>query len=107
MKLSKEEFIEYIEFIQMKRRHEMALAETFEMICPGYRCDTLIYNDYEDKLLELLVKHLNDTGDLIRYKLYEFDEFDDVTQGEQIMETPEVATWETVYDYLVGNEQHE
>ena len=56
MKLSKEEFVEYINFIQMKRRHEMALAETFEMICPGYRCDTLIYNDYEDKLLDLLVR---------------------------------------------------
>ena len=100
--ISKEEFIEYIEFIQTKRRHEMELSEVLEMLCPGYRCDALIYNDYEDKLLDLLKNMFNDTDDLIKYKLYEFDEFDDVTQGEQIMETPEVASWSTVYDYLVN-----
>ena len=103
--ISKELFIEYIDFIKKKRTQENDLSNTLEVMCPGCYCDTLIYEEYEEKLVNLLKILLNDTDDLIGYKLYEFDEFDEEMQAEQIQKTPEVESWETVYDYLVSKEK--
>ena len=61
-----------------------------------------IYADYEDKLVYLLGIMFNDKTDLIGYKLYEFDAWPNQEwKNDQLKETPEVETWETVYDYLI------
>jgi len=101
MVISKEEFVKYIEFIKEKERQQTKLADTFEELCPGFYCDTLVYCDYENKLLDLLIAMFEDDTEIITYKLYELDNFTKEEQEEQFKETPELTTWETVYDYLV------
>ena len=104
--ITKEKFLEIIEFINKKNQQQEDLAKAFEAMCPGLYTDTLVYSEYEDKILELLTIMLDDDTGLISYKLYEFDTFlDDETKAEQIKETPEVETWEKVYDYLITQQE--
>lgn len=98
--ISKEKFVEYMEFIEEKKKQELTLCNLLETMCPGNYCDAFIFSEYETKLINLLADLLNDETNLIEYKLYEFSAFNTEDKEEQLKETPEVATWNTVYDYL-------
>ena len=89
-----------MEFIQKKQLQEATLADTLEDLCPGCRCDTFIYAEYEDKLVSLMRAAMSDETDLIGYKLYEFDQLAPEQKAKQLQETPEVYSWEAVYDKL-------
>ena len=99
--ISKENFVKYMKFIEAKQLQENRLADILEEMCPGFYCDALVYSDYEANFLELLHEVMQDGTDLIGYKMYEFDQFDAKEKAKQLLETPEVVSWETVYDYLV------
>lgn len=103
MIISKEKFISYIEFIKEKRKHEQLFCETLETLSPDAYCDAFLFSEYESKLINLLEIVFNDRSELISYKLYEFDTFSEKDKLEQTAETPEVRTWEMVYDYLVSH----
>ena len=102
--ISKETFVNYMKFIEAKQRQQDKLADILEEMSPTFRCDALVYVDYEEKLVSLLQDVLQDETDLIGYKLYEFDQFDAESKAEQLLKTPEVESWETVYDFLTSKE---
>lgn len=102
--LSKENFVKYMKFIEAKQLQENRLADILEEMCPSFRCDALVYSDYEANFIELLQEVMQDKNDLISYKLYEFDQFDAEEKAKQLLETPEVESWETVYDFLTSRE---
>lgn len=102
--ITKEQFLDYINFIKIKRTQQDKLCAILEELCPGEYCNTFIFTEYEDKLVDLLAHLFNDTTKLIEYKLYEFDDWVSEKEKErQIIETPEVETWDSVYDYLIKN----
>ena len=90
-------------FIVKKQIQQSELATVFETLCPNCYCDTFIYSEYEEMLVKLLVDMFQDKDELIAYKLYEFDDFSEEAKKHQLANTPEVDTWEGVYDYLVKN----
>lgn len=100
--LTKEQFLEYIDFIEDKNAQQMKLADIFSDMCPGFYCDTLVYSDIIDKLLDLLAHIMNDTSELIEYKMYEYNNFSKEDQLEELKENPECESWETVYNYLIN-----
>ncbi len=102
--ISKENFVKYMKFIEAKQLQENKLADILEEMSPTFRCDALVYADYEENFLELLREVMQDKTDLIGYKMYEFDQFDEEEKAKQLLETPEVESWETVYDFLTSKE---
>ena len=102
--ISKETFVKYMKFIEAKQLQENRLADILEEMCPTFRCDALVYSDYEANFIELLQEVLQDKDDFIGYKMYEFDQLEAEEKAKQLLETPEVESWETVYDYLVKGE---
>lgn len=100
--ISKSQFIEIIDFIKRKNEQENTLCDVLESLSPGSFCDCFLYSEYEEKLRFLLEQFLNDKTELISYKLYEFDQWSsEERRQKQLLETPEVESWETVYDYLI------
>ena len=102
--VSKETFLRCIDLIKEKDRQQTELSDILEKMSPGSRCDALVYCEYSDMLLNILKESLGDEFDLICYKFYEFDEFDQETQKKQLENTPEIETWESLYDYLINKE---
>lgn len=105
--ITKEMFIEYMEFIERKDAQEKEFIKALEKLSPSTYCDAFIYDEYEDKLISLLRFILNDREELILYRLYEYKSMDDASKAEQVKETPEVESWETVYDYLIKEKENE
>lgn len=100
--ISKEEFVDYMEFIEAKNLQQNALGDALEAMCPSCRCDTLVYADYEDKLVSLIERVMGGS-DLISYRLYDYSLLSDAQKAEQLKESPELETWRTLYDYLAEN----
>ena len=100
---TKEEFVEYINFIKTQDEKQLLFIEALEALAPGNYCDAFIYTDYENKLLELLQKALHDENDDIGYKLWEFDQFNEEEKKRQLEETPWLESWEALYDHLAEN----
>ena len=103
MVISKKEFVEYMEFIEGKQKLQNKFCDVLEELSKGCYCDAFIFSDYEGMLINLLIKVMHDETELITYKMYEFDQFTPAQKAKQLAETPEVETWETVYDYLIKN----
>ena len=103
MVISKEDFVSYMNFIEKKQLLQNKFCSVLEELSENCYCDAFIYSDYEEKLVNLLTQIMEDESELITYKLYEFDQFDAAQKAKQLKETPEVETWETVYDYLIEN----
>lgn len=103
MILSKEMFIKAIDFIKKKDEQEDKFCSVLEELCPGEYCNAFIFSDYREMLLETIGIMLDDETNLIGYKMYEFDDFSDENKKQQLELTPELESWETLYDYLVKN----
>ena len=84
--INKQTFLDMIDFIKEKNSQQEELIKVFEKMCPGLYCDTLIYAEYEGKVIKLLSQIMEDESDLISYKFYEFDNFDESSQHEQLAE---------------------
>lgn len=101
--LPKDEFVKVFKFISEQNSLQENLCKALEDMAPGFRCDACVYISYETQIISLLETMFNDTEEIIEYKLYEFDGFSDDVKVRQLKETPELETWETVYDYLIKN----
>ena len=100
---TKEEFVNYINFIKEQDEKQLVFINALETLAPGEYCNVFIYTEYENKLLALIQKVLNDENDDIGYKMWEFDNFSDQEKAEQLKETPWLESWEALYDHLVEN----
>ena len=103
LQFTKEDFIEYINFIKDIQEKQENFISALEALSPSCYCDAFIYAGYENKLLNLIQKILHDENDDINYKMWEFDQFDDKEKAEQLKETPWLESWEALYDHLVEN----
>ena len=103
---TKEEFIDYINFVKKQDEKQLVFIDTLEMLAPGNYCDAFIYSDYEAKFLEVLQKALHDENDEIGYKMWEFDQFNAEEKERQLKETPWLESWEALYDHLAENMQN-
>ena len=101
---TREEFVEYIRFIQEQDEKQLKFIDALEALAPGEYCNVFIYSEYQNKLLELIQRALNDENDDIGYKMYEFDQFSPREKESQLEETPWLESWETLYDYLANKE---
>lgn len=101
--ISKHEFLDYIKFIEEKNKQQDAFKDVLEAMSPQCYCDAYIYSDYETKIVRLLEKVMHDTSNIISYKLYDYECFTEEQKADQLKETPEIKTWETVYDFLIKN----
>ena len=100
---TKKEFIGYIKFIQDQDKKQLKLIDALESLVPGEYVNAFIFTEYENKLLELIQKALNDENDEIGYKMWEFDQFNPEEQERQLKETPWLKSWGDLYDHLVEN----
>ena len=105
--ITKEMFVKYMEFIERKAAEERQFIKALEKLSPSTYCDAFIYDEYEDKLISLLRFILDDRDELILYRLYDYKDMDEASKAKQIKETPEVQSWETVYDYLIKEKENE
>lgn len=106
--ISKETFIKAINFIEEQEKKENKLCEVLEDLAGDYyRCEAFVYNQYQDMLLNVLQEDLNDTTDLIGYYLFEYRDMSEEKKKEQLKETPELESLETIFDYLVKEKENE
>ena len=102
--INKKLFKDTIKFILKKQKQQNKFCDMLEEMSPGCRCDAIIYSDYETKIVELLQAALNDESDLLGYYLYEFINFTEEQQKQQIKLTPVLESLDTLYDYLASKE---
>lgn len=107
--LTKEEFIDYLNFIKDQYQKQNKLVDIFEELCPNHFCETYIYEEYESRMVDLLEKFVEDKNDNIGRFLYDADYINcDVNNinlallptdkdGNPLYDSPE-----TLYDYLIS-----
>ena len=107
--ISKEEFIEYLEFIKDQSDKQLNFMNALEAMCPGEYVNTFLYSEYEHRLVQLLKNILNDTEDDIEYFLYELSayDYDHLIVPDEKCPTDKnnkilYNSPETLYNYLVG-----
>lgn len=101
MLITKEQFINRINFIKNLEAKESMLCNTLEELSPGCYCDALIYSECINEFIKDLERELEDAN-LIDYKMYEFDNWPNNRKEEELKKYPELESWETVYDYLIA-----
>lgn len=100
--LTKDEFINYMNFIYEQNDKQEQFVKALESLCPGNYCDCWLFNEYTEKYLELLKKLMNDKNDDILYFLYELE------QGQsKFFENIPYNNEEELYDYLVHQDNEE
>ena len=97
--LTKEEFIEYINFIQQQRDKQSNFLDALEELADNKEyCNCFLYASYEDKLVKLLKTVMNDKDDDIGFFLYDMD---DVGPAEDQDGNILYKTVSELYDYLI------
>ena len=101
--VSKELFLKTLQLIKDLEKRQDAFVDSLESLSPGNYCDCFLFSDPINQIIKILGEDLNDTEDLITYYLYEFADLPEDTKREQIEKyTPECASDEAIYDYLVA-----
>ena len=108
MIITKEEFVEYIDFIKEQEQKQNRLIDALEDMSPYTHCDTFIYSSYEDMLVKLLGTVLEDKEDDIGHFLYDMDylgkDLKDINRfPEDENDNVLYNSPETLYEYLVSN----
>ncbi len=96
--ISKEEFVEYINFIHRQSKKQDKFLEAIDDLADGKEyCNCFLYASYEDKVVKLLGKLTHDIDDDLGYFLYEHhDGFPTDSAGQSIYHDAS-----TLYDYLL------
>ena len=68
--LSKEEFVDCLNFIKDRYKKQDTLISAFETLCPEHYCDTFIYEEYDARLIKLLQNIMGDEDDDINIFMY-------------------------------------
>lgn len=107
--ISKEEFIDYINFIKERREKEEKFINALENLSEDTYCDCYLYNEYEDKLVKLLEITLEDFSHEISYFLYDCNYLNkfDKKRCPKINNKYLYTSVETLYDYLIGENKHD
>jgi len=106
--LSKESFVKALELLEKKREQEDRFCDILEELSGDHSyCDTFIYDEYENLVIDLLAEIFNDTSDLIGYRFCDYHSANDDYKKELLKQYPELESWSTVYDYLVAHMQDE
>ena len=110
MVLSKKEFINTLKFIKDRRNKEERFISALESLSPSTYCDCFIYNEYEEKLINLLEVMFEDDNHDISYFIYDLDGLNKLNKkhcpkygNNKYLYT----SIETLYDYLVKEMKHE
>ena len=104
--ISKKDFVDILNFIDAKNKQQDKLSEVLEEMSPGCYCETIVYSEYEDKILKLLETMFDDKYQDIEFFLYDscwlfrdkgfsVDFPRDVKTDKFLYDSPE-----TLYDYL-------
>ncbi len=101
--ISKEEFVETINFIIEKREQEKTFVRTLEKLSPGCYCDCYLYDEYEQKLIDTLEIMLNDYSHEISYYCYDCNGLEklDKKHCPKMHGKYLYTSLETLYDYLI------
>ena len=97
-KLSKAEFVEYLNFIVNKHKQECKFCDVLEKISDGGgRADVFLYANYETRLINLLTKIMDDKDKWIEYWAWECD------YGQRCyrVNAEDISTPERLYDFMV------
>lgn len=106
--ISKEEFVEQINFIKETNEKFERLCDLMEELSPGFRVDFLPNLSYSDKIIQLLnmLMHENPEDSLIEYFIYELGfgvaEFAPKPEIQFLNEIYDISTPEKLYDALVN-----
>ena len=100
--ISKEMFLDTINFIYNQRKKDDILCDAIMKVC-SYSSVNSFYDTYENQVVNILEDALRDSNELISYKLYELDSLSVPSREKKIKEFPELESWESLYDYLVKN----
>ena len=105
--LSKEEFIKTLEFIKDTRVKENKFVEVLETLSPNNYCNCSLYDEYDDKLINVLESMFEDSYHDISYFIYDCNGLDekyfDVEKCPKEDEKYLYTSIETLYDYLISN----
>ena len=94
--LTKQEFIDCLNFIYKQEEKQEQFVKALENLCPGNYCDCWLFNDYAEKYIELLQKLMNDKNHDIEFFLYEYER----GKSKYYSSLP-YHTEEELYNYLV------
>ena len=96
--ISKEEFVECIDFIHQQNKKQNKFLEAIDELADGKEyCRCFLYASYEDKVVELLRKLTHDVDDDLGYFLYKrHNGFPIDSDGQSIYHDAS-----TLYDYLL------
>lgn len=96
--ITKEEFVEYIDFIHQKDKHQDKFLEAIDELADGKEyCNCFLYASYENKVVQLLRKLTYDVNNDLGYFLYEY-------YGEPPVDSEGYSMYHnasTLYDYLL------
>lgn len=107
--ITRDKFKDLLLFIQDQVKKELTFMNALESLSPGEYVNAFIYDQYEQKVIELLENMFNDKSEDIQYFLYELDaeNYDNMIVPDEkcprdkdnkiLYNSPE-----TLYDYLVG-----
>ena len=109
--LSREEFLNLIEFMQQQEAKQETFIKALDVLSPDTYNDCFIFTDYENEIIALIEKILYDTEDELGYYLYDMggliqpidyeyseDECPKDSNGNVLYNS-----LSSLYDYLVNN----
>ena len=105
--LTKEEFTNTLKFIKKQSVKQEKFIKALENLSPGCYCDCFLYDEYSDKMIQLLENIFEDEYEDIYYFLYDSEWLYDSKEDKKYPTDKEGKTLycspETLYDYLVAN----
>lgn len=101
--LSKKQFVETINFIKREREKEREFVRMLEKLSPGSYCDCYLYDEYEQKMIELLENMFEDNMHDISYFCYDCNGLDKFEKKNcpKVNNKYLYNSLETLYNYLV------
>ena len=101
--LSKEQFVETINFIKEQGKKEKEFIKTLEKLSPYSHCDCYLYDEYEQKMIDTLEAMFEDNTHEISYFCYDCNGLDKLEKKNcpKVNNKYLYTSLETLYDYLV------
>lgn len=104
--ISKELFIQTVEFMQEQDNKQSKLCEALEDMALGFRCDALVYCGYNTQMVNLLHAGLNlpENSETLEYWLWDLDfgrQYKPSCFTDENNKPIDISTVDKLYDYLI------
>lgn len=101
--MTKEKFVELINFIDMKRQQENEFCGMLERMCPEEYVNAFLYSEYETQVVELIkeIFGISDDDDILEYFLYDLEFGRDYREDVCDFDLSDAGK---LYDYLTTRE---